>query len=1205
MYKIFAILLLFFCSTVFSYSQVNILIETVPPLFNVNTDEFPLIKMNVRVSEGNNQVQLSKNDYYILEGAMVCEPIEVTPIQNGWQTVSYYTKLYDFTRIGEYQAVLLTLYKNNPYRMPLRGALTWLPMLKIVSGKNNQQIRNLSWPIVQPPFRIPEPLMLSGFLMNSRTFQNRAIKIDSLTTRTPFFTVDWRGPEDGGDLRRPPSEISTSANYIVNIFFAPLEYKYYQDVLTVHFNNGMKRHIPLYGNSFKVDIEKLLEITEPKPASIFSPCQDVTIKWKGHDPSNPVEVYYSTNAGIDWKLIEVVLDSMLTWRIPNIETPSFRFKVRQGFNNTKEERLSEDRFPVYSVNYNYGGTKLSSFNSFGKILTYNLATGDKAELQRRQFLEELNEESEEKYSSFGLEYSVNDNKFYIGYRDNVLPSFLQRDSIAVFNDTDIYPVKKIALPAGFRAKTTKSDRLKKYIAVFPEYGSKILRYSMTDESPVGEINFEAPIMDIAFNSNSDSAAVLLINGRVKLVRLDSFTIFEDLDFDIFPNFLNIAYSPNGRFLALGTQSDNSGLTTDIYLIDIASRRIVRVFNPSAGDPVALQFNPTSTSLVVGSKTDKQIAVYDLTTNSSSSNLFGHTGLMTDLKMSPSGFSIVSTSMSFTDNIMYRSFTYPQEDQSGGSIFIELPKLNDNIVQIERAYQGTFKTHNIATVCNIGRSMADITDAKFKFGTNFQLQQQWQRDTAFAGACFNFDVIYNPIDTGIVRDTLILTHCSKNYFIPFESYSIPRTITLLNDGFDFGDVCIGDTLTREFPLFRNDDPVPLILNFTLLNDLGDVSFDNLKQSADTVLQPGEIFIARLRFVPTELGPHTAEVAIHHSNQLRIFKTSKIRGTGIGSFVEISHETLRFIPEILTRELTLKNAGGTDIQFDAFRVAPQNVFDVITPAGFILRPGESKIIEVRWNGTNETPAQLIIDANPCLIQRYIGLEFYRGSSVIELPIVLAEAYDEKVRIPVLYSNSENGPYDGVRTFTADFTVNSKIFLPTSVVTNHGKAEITSNGVFGGVRTFGIRAEGNFPKNDTIFTIIGVAGLTDTDRSPLIMLESLGWSRFVNISKNDGEIVIIGICEDRYIVRRNQIISDILVIPNPATEAAKLRFELTESTVIRCDIIDNTGNSILVCNDFNGHSGENILDLNLSKFGTGNYKVRLSSANDFQIVNLIIIR
>ncbi|MBX3042929.1 MAG: WD40 repeat domain-containing protein [Candidatus Kapabacteria bacterium] len=1204
MHRLLFLLIFFSASWIVSYSQVNINLQNVPPLFNVNTEDFPLIRINVNVTDGGNFVALTQKDFYILEESMVCEPLEVTPLQGGWQTITYYTKLYDFTKNSEYNAQLLTLYKNLPYRINLRGRMEWLPILTVIAGINNQQIRNASWPIVQPGNSIPFQIKLNGYLQNSRTFQQIPIKIDSLTTQTPIFIIDWLGPEIG-EKRQPPAEIAAGIDYLVNIRFTPLENIYYQDILTIHFNNGMKRNIPLYGNSFKVAIEKLLVLTEPKPGTVLSPCQDVTIKWQGHDPNNPVEIYYSTNAGLDWKMIDVVIDSTYTWRLPNIENRFFRFRVRQDFQNSKEEILSEDRLPVFAVNYNYPGTKLSSINSMGKVLTWNLATGGKSEILNRQFIEENDEFSEQRFYSFGIEYTAKDDKFYVGYRNFTLPFFMQNDTIAVFNSAEINPVKKIPLPQGFRVRNTKSDRLKKYVAVFPEYGSRILQYSMETDELLREINFESPIMDIAFNSNSDSAAVLLINGRVKLVRLDEFTVFDELYFNNFPNFLNIAYSPNGRFLSLGTQADNSGLRTNVYLVDIESKKIARVFDPSAGNPVALYFNPTSTSLVVGSETDKQIAMYDLTTNQNSSNMFGHSGIMTDMKMSPSGFSIVSTSNAFIDNIVYRTFTYPQEDQSAGNLILELPKITDEVVRIDDTYQGTFNLHNITSICNIGRSMADIQDAYFQNSVNFRMPAEWKRDTAFATECLNFDIVYNPLDTGIVSDTLILIHCSKQYKIPFETYSIPRTLTLLNDGFDFGDVCIGDTVRREFPLFRNDDPVPLIVNYTLLSDNEDAYFGNRRLIRDTVLEPGEIFIVDIMYVPSELGLHEAEIFIHHSNQVRIFKTSKIRGRGIGSFVDISHETLRFIPEIPVRGLLLKNSGLTDVFFENFRTSEPNVFEVLTPGGFNLKPGEETLIEIRWNTVDESQGQLIIDANPCLVQRFINLDFYRGSSVFTLPTVVTEAYNEDVRIPVIYSNSENGHYAGVRKFVGEFTVNSKIFLPVEIMTKFNRGELLSNTVQNGLRTFTIEVEGDFDKSDTLAVIKGVAGLTDTDRSLLIMTENSVWSKFVTTVRDTGEIIIDGICEDRYIVSRNAIIGEMLVIPNPAVVAAKIRFELLENAEIKCEIIDNTGNVTMICDDFNGIVGDNILDLNLAKFGTGNYKIRLSSQNDFSVINLIILR
>jgi WD40 repeat protein len=1202
-------LVIIFITAFSAYSQTVVTIQSVPPQYNVNTDEFPLLKLNVRVTDGGSPVELLKNQFYILEEAMVCEPIEVTPISGGWQTVKWYTKLTDFTKVGQenkdYFGQLLTVYKNLPDRKLIVGSIDKLPVLFVVAGSNDQQMRDANWEIVTPGNSIPFQMKLKGYLQSAKDFKQTNIKIDSLTTKTKYFTWKWLGPLIG-EKREPPAELGVGIEYLVNIYFTPDKFGYFQDVLTIHFNNGMKKYIPLYGNSFSVDVQKLIELTEPKPGTAFSPCQEVTIKWKGQSVEYPVELYYSIDAGYEWRKIDVVRDSMYVWRIPDIETNFLMFKVRQDFQNSKTSILSEDQFPVFSVNYNTPGTLLSSFNSMGKVMTWDLTTQPSPTFLRRHYIEEITEESQEKFYSFGLEYSNTDNKFYISYRNLLVPPFLQRDTIAVFNADQTYPVKKIVLPQGFRTNKILSDRTKTVLTVFPAYGNKLLQYSMIDESFIREYAFEAPIMDISFSTTSDSAAVLLINGRIKLVRLTDFAMYDELNFDIFPNFLKIAYSPNGKMLSIGGQSDGSGLKTNSYLIDIATRQIVKVFTPSSGNSVAMQFNPTSTSVIVGSETDKQIALYDLASTVQSSNLFGHSENMTDMKMSPGGLSIVSTSLAKQDNMVYRTFTYPQEDAIDAYLIIERPKITLDIVKIEPEYLGTDNPQNVTTICNIGRSLADIFDARFKLGTHFNLQTQWQRDTLYPNNCYNIGIYYSPLDTGIIRDTLILYHCSKQYWIPFESYSKPRNLALLSNNFDFGEVCIGDTLSKELAIFRNDDPVPLKLNNVVFKDKEDLYFSKSGIMKDTIIEAGGTFYAKLNFVPKDLGAATGELLIIHSNQSKIFASMNVKGTGIGSFIEVSHDALRFIPEITTREIKMKNIGATDISFEQFRVVPAGNFDVLTPAGFILKPNEDKIVQVQWKGIDETPAQLVTDANPCLVQKFIPLTFYRGSSIVKVPTVMTEANNEFVKIPITYSNTENGVYNGKRIFEADFEVNYKLFLPRTVESKFGPGSITHNSVNNGIRTFGIKVEGDFTPSDTVAVIVGVAGLSNIDRSPIsITNNSIGWSKFVNMTSEPGEIIITGICEDRYIIRTQSIIKDLVVIPNPVSAFAKISFHLVQDADINCDLIDNTGCTHKLISEHKGNSGNNLLDLNLSQFGTGNYKLRISSGSEFITRNLIILR
>jgi hypothetical protein len=209
-------------------------------------------------------------------------------------------------------------------------------------------------------------------------------------------------------------------------------------------------------------------------------------------------------------------------------------------------------------------------------------------------------------------------------------------------------------------------------------------------------------------------------------------------------------------------------------------------------------------------------------------------------------------------------------------------------------------------------------------------------------------------------------------------------------------------------------------------------------------------------------------------------------------------------------------------------------------------------------------------------------------------------------VIYENVEIASYEGERFFEADFTVDSKLFLPRSVVSKHGTAQISENTVKGRIRTFKVRVEGDFPLKDTLCIIKGVAGLSDTDRTPIDLKSgTVGWSKFVEMTTVAGELIIDGICEDRYIIRNNTVLGDMLLIPNPAAELTTLRFELFEDADVNIEIIDNRGFVSQVCLNRKFYAGENYYELNLAGFGTGNYKVKINAAGEQSFMNLIIMR
>ncbi len=1190
-------IVLFLLQIQYTYSQLTLQIKQIDETGNINTQGYPIMSADIKVLDNGIQVELKKDDIKILENSSLftAKAVDLSPINNGWQTLRWIPEQFIFS--PSYTVLIYALHNNvltNGFGI---GRLERYPFTRI-TDQENLQIRDVFWEEVQPGQRIPYQVRISAQVSTDNPDGPYSLRLDSITTNTKYFEIDWIGNQN--DQSPPPKDLRILNPYWVNIWFKPDEYISYQDVLTFHYEGGLKRIVPLYGNSFTVETKSLIQLISPNGGELLAPCEQFQIKWRGHAPQFPVQIYYSVNGGYSWNFIAEVKDSVYNWTVPDIEAERLLVKVRQNFNQNNIYNLGKDTRNTLDGGFNQNSTQLTFINQIGNLLTYDL-TNIPPSIKQFNYLNDEFDINE--YTSSGLVYSPYDSIYYVSYTNNSVSYNAQKDTIAVFNLNEKYPVNRFVLDGNIRIKEIKADVSNSMIAVIPRFGNQVNIYDSKDFSFLKTFTFSTQVIDFTFNTQLNQAAALLLDGEIELINLTTNATFKQLKYNEFPNFVQIALSPNGKLLSIGSKSDNTGLKTNIYVIEIETGKIVRVFTPSQGDPIGLFFNPSSSTLITGSVNEMQIAFYDLSTSKNSGQLYGHSTRMNDIKLAPNGLSLLSTG-SLDDNALYRTFVYPEEDRSDNPLSIRRPKLNLDQIVFSPVYLGTTNEYNINNVCNISEVAATFPSASFKSGLYYSLKKNWTITPLDPKECLDFDIVFNPLDTGLIRDTLAIRSCNSDYLLPFEIRVLPRNISYLNSNYDFGDVCIGDTATAQLDLLRNEDPVPLIVNYLIFKTPHNRNFNVVIPKKDTILPPGGILSGTVNFYPDTLGNYQPTMLVYHSNQEKINGNFNVKGKGIGSYIDFSHKKLLFIPEVLTRELTLKNIGVTEINFNDFQIIPANNFEFISPGNFVLKPGESKTVEIRWNGVKEK-ANLMIDATPCLAQNNVPLDFFNGFVELIIPKIETSSKNENVDIPLEIKPNDKEPYNGIRPFEAIFEVNPKIFLPTSVSSENGTATLLSNEV-NGKREFKIKLEGNFDNAGIIATIKGVAGLTDTNYSDLIIKEpSLKFGEYVTTVVRNGSIFINDICNDRYILNNKAPIVIKNLAPNPAQEYVTLTFSSESIEPIRIEMLDNIGDVIFSINYYKPKIGENKITFDVSKFGIGNYNVNIYLANKAKSTSFIIMR
>jgi hypothetical protein len=473
-----------------------------------------------------------------------------------------------------------------------------------------------------------------------------------------------------------------------------------------------------------------------------------------------------------------------------------------------------------------------------------------------------------------------------------------------------------------------------------------------------------------------------------------------------------------------------------------------------------------------------------------------------------------------------------------------------------------------------------------------------------GECLTFDLIYHPRKTGPIEDSLYIVSCAKDFIIPISAESLPRNISFIKPEYDFGEVCIGDTALSEIDLLRNEDPVPLEINNIYSLNLTKTGLGTAEIYQNITVPPHTVLKAKLQFVPPDLGMFYDTLVVYHSNQQEEILRYPVKGSGMGTFVDMSHESLLFIPEIKTRSLRIKNTGEDDLKINKVNIIPPDNFGVITPMPVHIPAGETDSIEINWKNDIRETATLSLEAEPCLVQKFIEIGFFEGSSIIAIPRIEADPRGDAV-INIEYENFRNMDYAGERFCEVEFTVNPRLFLPEKVETDHGTAGITKNQIEGDRRIVGFRVEGDFPEKGTLARVIGPAGIAEADSSALELVgTSIYWGEAVDVTTRNGQLVITGLCGDRRILQNEKQVSIVSINPNPAGNQATIIFDSMEEGEFYIEVYDNLGRKKLVTSPFRALAGRNEITINLGRLRPGTFRIVIRSANSWSSKMLVII-
>jgi WD40 repeat protein len=1160
---------------------------------HVDASTYPRFTAIVRASENGLPVTLTTEQIIVFEDNRSVKPFAISPPDaEGWQKIEWFTSLLSKTN-GIGRMLIFATFNNQSV-----GA--------IAEYSSSVSIVNILNPAGEFLYEINMGLVLPGESVNksfqiwpqAERYQNAPIYVDSVTINSPNFRYF--------DVDGPPFTLISPFTHDADIIYRAQSLDYKRGKMTIHYDGGRRKVIPIIAGNYKIEKTTLLNVVQPNGGEVLTPCQVYEIKWVGSVKGLFTKIEYTTDYGVTWKEIAYVADSSYMWTVPPDISDNVYIRVSQPLQKNNSHTLKEDDIPVTKVAFDSKGDYLLAANRAGMIYQWNLINYS---LQSSYSIGPVNFPGEATESK-GLLFFDNNTKFVAAYNRFFMYPDNNPDTLAFFNVGTKDPYALV--PVDVVVKEIYTDAKRRFIAVLPKFDNKLHIHSFTDGKRIRTVDFEHPIADVNFSTTQDTALVVLYNNDVVLLTLPDFKVFKTISMPDIPQILKAQISPNGKFVGvaclLPKNQEYTGNRNEAHLIELNSGMIIRTSRYSFSNPVSVGFSPTSNIMITGNEGQPQIAFWNLPEDNFSGSIPGNSGILTDMKVSPSGLEVATTSFS-DDNLTVKSFTYPESDMSDGTFRIVPADYQTDSVLVQPKYIGM---DNIVDVvgkfCNTGLVPIIIDYAEFKSGEHFALRNVIENDTVTAGNCYDFQVIFHPLDTGLIRDTLVLYSCSGEFLIPFEAYSLPRDITFYSDPFDFGELCVGETETKDVLFARNNDPVPLKINLIYIDEGADSDFQILDLPRDTVLPPGGTIELRISFSPTSVGLKDATVLVKHSDLNYYKKKARLVGVGIGTDIQTSHDDLRFIPEIPQRKLTIQNLSNNDITIVEADIYPYNNFTIITPLPQPVKANGSLELEIEWNGIVGQPDTLHLIAEPCVNRTIVLLGAYTAHSYLDIPTVEADPNGEEgdAVINIRYKTNEDHPYQGKRFFESEITINPRMFLPLEITSDYGEGTLIRNEIVNDRRIIGFRVDGDFPAEGVVVNVRGIAGLAETDTSFIrIMPGTTNWGEAVTTTWEDGLFKLINICNDRRIIRPAAGLRELVISPNPTTGDFRVKFESDSEGNGSIEIMNNLGQLLVLVDNISIKAGTNYITINSIDLPAGSYNLIVRKSVEFISKQLIIIK
>ena len=989
--KLFSILCIFTLCIVDAEAQIQLEIKQQNIYETVNPIAFPLLKASLKATVNGQSHIIIPQELLIVDDNRSSKAISIAaPDNQGFQAITWITRSQSVAPITEF-------------------VFTYSNQTTSILGKHNrdngcqvrfcdpfyEQIRELYFGTVKPGQTEASTIMVRAISSNKDASKKElTTRLDSIRFSSPDFSIRWIGSYVS--TNPPPVGLAPSTGYFFDIVFTPKKDTYYKEYAVLYYEGGKTEYLQLRANGFTMQENRNLTLLTPNSPNVYTPCEDIILKWKGYRVGAPTYVDFSPDAGKSWDTLGFSMDSTFMWKIPARFTDSAYLRIRQELQRFEEFTLLKPELKggVSNIAWNASGTALLAGYQNGMI-------GDWDKISTK-----VNNE----YTAANITFpTVNTVWLGLGYiSDSLLFGAYQlsdtkKEILALFLKGNPIPIKEIDISSQGGTKEVLFNPETKSFLIIPQKGPQIQQISLN--GTIDQLySFNMPITGFTLG-NGSKCAIAFLNGKVLLANSTDLSVIDSLFFPELALINRLGISDDGLLLAMGTQTSQisltSGAESEVHIAHVPSHKIVRSLRTSSSDAIGLSFNSTNQFLATGFAGIPQISMWQLPLDKFLGSISGHNGFLTDIAYSPDGQAIASSANS-QDNVKIRNFSYPEKDTTDNLFRIvpSQPRITKGIIPdlFLMEQKDTVLSKNF---CNKGPGNIILEYAYLRKGKDFTFSAPFPNGIVLKpNDCIDLSFKVQPTDTGIIADTVFFGYCSQEFYLPLEVLSKPRNIKNLANNLFLDSLCINDTTRKDIFLIKNEDPVPLLINKVIAKSSHIFVNTAIK---DTLLLPGQQLSVNISYTPSALGTDQAELKIEHSNQSQFSITISLLGYGSGANI-VAPSIIPFLQDSPRRTIPITNKSENPVNLTNIQ-SKNGSITVYTPVPVQIPPGQTLLLDIGVNGIiPQNGIQLDANFDPCGSGNSITIVPYLAEISLKLPIIEVDP-KERARIPIALEINQN--------------------------------------------------------------------------------------------------------------------------------------------------------------------------------------------------------